>query len=242
MDKTEGRILLVDDEADILEFLSYNLRKEGFEVKCARNGLEAMEISVQFKPDLIILDVMMPGMDGYEACRQIRSHPDLKETVIAFLTARGEDMSQVEGFDSGADDYIRKPVRPRVFISRVKALLRRIPQTNEDGTRIIFGDLIIDKEKYVVIKKGVETELSKKEFELLLLLTSRPNKVFTRDEIFAGVWGNDVIVGERTIDVHIRKIREKIGMDSIKTIKGVGYYFTDADSVARFSMPAQPEV
>lgn len=226
MDKTEGRILLVDDEADILEFLSYNLRKEGFDVKCARNGLEAMDISVQFRPDLIILDVMMPGMDGYEACRQIRSHPDLKETVVAFLTARGEDMSQVEGFDSGADDYIRKPVRPRVFISRVKALLRRIPQTSEDGSRITFGDLIIDKEKYVVIKRGIETELSKKEFELLLLLTSRPNKVFTRDEIFAGVWGNDVIVGERTIDVHIRKIREKIGMESIKTIKGVGYYFT----------------
>lgn len=226
MDKTEGRILLVDDEADILEFLSYNLRKEGFEVKCARNGLEAMDISVQFRPDLIILDVMMPGMDGYEACRQIRNHPDLKETVVAFLTARGEDMSQVEGFDSGADDYIRKPVRPRVFISRVKALLRRIPQTSEDGSRITFGDLIIDKEKYVVIKRGIETELSKKEFELLLLLTSRPNKVFTRDEIFAGVWGNDVIVGERTIDVHIRKIREKIGMESIKTIKGVGYYFT----------------
>lgn len=226
MDKTEGRILLVDDEADILEFLSYNLRKEGFDVKCARNGLEAMDISIQFRPDLIILDVMMPGMDGYEACRQIRSHPDLKETVVAFLTARGEDMSQVEGFDSGADDYIRKPVRPRVFISRVKALLRRIPQTSEDGSRITFGDLIIDKEKYVVIKRGIETELSKKEFELLLLLTSRPNKVFTRDEIFAGVWGNDVIVGERTIDVHIRKIREKIGMESIKTIKGVGYYFT----------------
>ncbi|KAF0200718.1 MAG: two-component system OmpR family alkaline phosphatase synthesis response regulator [Bacteroidetes bacterium] len=226
MDKTEGRILLVDDEADILEFLSYNLRKEGFDVKCARNGLEAMDISVQFRPDLIILDVMMPGMDGYEACRQIRNHPDLKETVVAFLTARGEDMSQVEGFDSGADDYIRKPVRPRVFISRVKALLRRIPQTSEDGSRITFGDLIIDKEKYVVIKRGIETELSKKEFELLLLLTSRPNKVFTRDEIFAGVWGNDVIVGERTIDVHIRKIREKIGMESIKTIKGVGYYFT----------------
>ena len=226
MDKTEGRILLVDDEADILEFLSYNLRKEGFDVKCAHNGLEAMDISVQFRPDLIILDVMMPGMDGYEACRQIRNHPDLKETVVAFLTARGEDMSQVEGFDSGADDYIRKPVRPRVFISRVKALLRRIPQTSEDGSRITFGDLIIDKEKYVVIKRGIETELSKKEFELLLLLTSRPNKVFTRDEIFAGVWGNDVIVGERTIDVHIRKIREKIGMESIKTIKGVGYYFT----------------
>lgn len=226
MDKTEGRILLVDDEADILEFLSYNLRKEGFDVKCARNGLEAMDISVQFRPDLIILDVMMPGMDGYEACRQIRNHPDLKETVVAFLTARGEDMSQVEGFDSGADDYIRKPVRPRVFISRVKALLRRIPQNSEDGSRITFGDLIIDKEKYVVIKRGIETELSKKEFELLLLLTSRPNKVFTRDEIFAGVWGNDVIVGERTIDVHIRKIREKIGMESIKTIKGVGYYFT----------------
>lgn len=226
MEKTEARILLADDESDILEFLSYNLRKEGFEVFCARDGIEALELANKYRPDLIILDVMMPGMDGFEACRQIRKNVELQETVIAFLTARGEDLSQVEGFDAGADDYIRKPVRPRVFISRIRALLRRIPAASEDLNKLIYNDLIIDKEKYVVIKSGIETELSKKEFELLLLLTSRPNKVFTRDEIFAGVWGNDVIVGERTIDVHIRKIREKIGVESIKTIKGVGYYFS----------------
>lgn len=226
MEKPEARILLADDESDILEFLSYNLRKEGFEVFCARNGVEALEMAVKYRPDLIILDVMMPLMNGYEACRNIRKNNELQETVVAFLTARGEDLSQVEGFEAGADDYIRKPVRPRVFISRIKALLRRIPASNEDLNKLIYNDLIIDKEKYVVIKSGVETELSKKEFELLLLLTSRPNKVFTRDEIFAGVWGNDVIVGERTIDVHIRKIREKIGVESIKTIKGVGYYFS----------------
>lgn len=226
MEKPEARILLADDESDILEFLSYNLRKEGFEVFCARDGIEALELANKYRPDLIILDVMMPGMDGFEACRQIRKNAELQETVIAFLTARGEDLSQVEGFDAGADDYIRKPVRPRVFISRIRALLRRIPAASEDLNKLIYNDLIIDKEKYVVIKSGIETELSKKEFELLLLLTSRPNKVFTRDEIFAGVWGNDVIVGERTIDVHIRKIREKIGVESIKTIKGVGYYFS----------------
>ena len=226
MEKTEARILLADDESYILEFLSYNLRKEGFEVFCARDGIEALELANKYRPDLIILDVMMPGMDGFEACRQIRKNAELQETVIAFLTARGEDLSQVEGFDAGADDYIRKPVRPRVFISRIRALLRRIPAASEDLNKLIYNDLIIDKEKYVVIKSGIETELSKKEFELLLLLTSRPNKVFTRDEIFAGVWGNDVIVGERTIDVHIRKIREKIGVESIKTIKGVGYYFS----------------
>jgi two-component system alkaline phosphatase synthesis response regulator PhoP len=226
MEKPEARILLADDESDILEFLSYNLRKEGFEVFCARNGAEALDLAEKYRPDLIILDVMMPVMDGYEACRNIRKNNELQETVVAFLTARGEDLSQVEGFEAGADDYIRKPVRPRVFISRIRALLRRIPASNEDLNKLIFNDLIIDKEKYVVIKSGIETELSKKEFELLLLLTSRPNKVFTRDEIFAGVWGNDVIVGERTIDVHIRKIREKIGVESIKTIKGVGYYFS----------------
>lgn len=226
MEKPEARILLADDESDILEFLSYNLRKEGFEVFCARDGNEALEMANKYRPDLIILDVMMPGLDGFEACRQIRKNVELQETVIAFLTARGEDLSQVEGFEAGADDYIRKPVRPRVFISRVRALLRRVPATSEDLNKLIYNDLIIDKEKYVVIKSGIETELSKKEFELLLLLTSRPNKVFTRDEIFAGVWGNDVIVGERTIDVHIRKIREKIGVESIKTIKGVGYYFS----------------
>ncbi len=226
MDKPEAKILLVDDETDILEFLSYNLRKEGFEVHCARNGIEAVETARRVTPDLIILDIMMPGSDGYETCREIRAMPGLSETRIAFLSARGEDMSQVEGFEAGGDDYIRKPVRPRVFISRVRALLRRLPEKAKDDSKLVLEDLIIDKERYVVIRKGVETELSKKEFELLLLLTSRPNKVFTRDEIFAGVWGPDVVVGERTIDVHIRKIREKIGTESIKTIKGVGYYFS----------------
>lgn len=226
MDKPEAKILLVDDETDILEFLSYNLRKEGFEVYCAHNGFEAVETARRVTPDLIILDIMMPGADGYETCREIRATPGLSETMIAFLSARGEDMSQVEGFEAGGDDYIRKPVRPRVFISRVRVLLRRMPDKTKEDTKLVLEGLIIDKERYVVIRHGVETGLSKKEFELLLLLTSRPNKVFTRDEIFAGVWGTDVVVGERTIDVHIRKIREKIGMESIKTIKGVGYYFS----------------
>jgi len=169
---------------------------------------------------------MMPHPDGYETCREIRKDNNLKDTVVAFLSARGEDTSQIEGFESGADDYIRKPVKPRVFLSRVKALLRRQPQIESNGNRIVFDDLVIDKERYSVISKGNPTDLSKKEFELLLLLTSRPGKVFSREEIFEKVWGPEVIVGERTIDVHIRKIREKIGFENIKTIKGVGYFFS----------------
>jgi len=218
--------MLVDDEADILEFLAYNLRKEGFSVHCARNGEEAVALAATFRPDLIILDVMMPGNDGYETCRRIRSLPDMGRTVIAFLSARGEDLSQIEGFEAGADDYIRKPVRPRVFISRVRALLRRNPSGREEPARLVYGDLEIDRERYIVIRNGIETDLSRKEFELLVLLASKPGKVFTRDEIFTGVWGNDVVVGERTIDVHIRKIREKTGTGSIRTIKGVGYCFS----------------
>lgn len=225
MQNTDVNILLVDDEPDILEFLSYNLKKEGFKVFCCNNGNDALSMARKVLPNLIVLDVMMPQPDGYETCREIRKDKHLKETVIAFLSARGEDISQVEGFEAGADDYIRKPVRPKVFISRVRALLRR-QSGQTTGNRVVFDDLIIDKERYSVIFKGVTIELSKKEFELLLLLTTRPGKVFSRDEIFANVWGHDVIVGERTIDVHIRKIREKIGFDNIKTIKGVGYFFT----------------
>lgn len=223
---TENNILLVDDEPDILEFLSYNLKKEGFNVFCCNNGTDALTMARRLNPGLIVMDVMMPGLDGYETCREIRKDQQLKNTIVAFLTARGEDNSQVEGFDSGADDFIRKPVRPRVFISRVKALLRRQNSPEPAGSRVVFDDLIIDKERYSVVAKGITVALSKKEFELLYLLTTRPGKVFSRDEIFAGVWGSDVIVGERTIDVHIRKIREKVGFDNIKTVKGVGYFFT----------------
>lgn len=226
MEKESLNILLVDDEPDILEFLSYNLRKEGFNVYCSSNGSDALKLARQIHPNLIILDVMMPEPDGYEVCREIRKDNQLKDTVIAFLSAKGEDLSQIEGFDAGGDDYIRKPVRPRVFVSRVNALLRRQNENLSSNTRLIFDGLVIDKERYTVHSDGNIIELSKKEFELLFLLTSRPGKVFTRDEIFAKVWGTDVIVGERTIDVHIRKIREKIGDSNIKTIKGVGYYFT----------------
>lgn len=226
MEKESYNILLVDDEPDILEFLSYNLRKEGFKVYCSSNGSDALNLARQIYPSLIILDVMMPEPNGYEVCREIRKDSQLKNTMIAFLSAKGEDFSQIEGFDAGGDDYIRKPVRPRVFVSRVKALLRRQNDNLTSSARLIFDGLVIDKEKYCVHSNGNIIELSKKEFELLLLLASRPDKVFTRDEIFAKVWGTDVIVGERTIDVHIRKIREKIGDSNIKTIKGVGYYFT----------------
>jgi two-component system, OmpR family, alkaline phosphatase synthesis response regulator PhoP len=225
MEDPDVNILLVDDEPDILEFLSYNLRKEGFNVFCSSNGKDCLKMAREIRPDLIVLDVMMAYPDGYEICRQIREDSMLKDSMIAFLSARGEDSSQVKGFDSGADDYIRKPVKPKVFISRVRALLRRHLDADRTGNRVIFENLIIDKERYTVIKEGVSIELSKKEFELLLLLTTRPGKVFTRDEIFLKVWGPDIIVGERTIDVHIRKIREKIGFSNVKTIKGVGYYF-----------------
>ncbi len=228
MNPEETRILLVDDEPDILEFLGYNLRQEGFAVEVASNGIEAVRIARATLPQLILLDVMMPGMDGIETCEKLRSFPELKNVMIAFLTARGEDYSQVAGFDAGADDYITKPVKPKVLVSRIKALLKRLP-VNETGTTagnlIQVGDLAIDKEKYLVVRAGVELHLPRKEFELLLLLASRPGKVFTRDDIYRAVWGDEVIVGERTIDVHIRKVREKIGDDNIRTVKGVGYTF-----------------
>ncbi|MBK9357439.1 MAG: response regulator transcription factor [Bacteroidales bacterium] len=225
METQNASILLVDDEPDILEFLSYNLQKEGYNVFRASNGIDALKIARKVRPNLIILDVMMPQPDGYEICREIRRDEQLKDSVVAFLSAKSEEVSQIEGFKVGADDFIGKPVKPRVFIFRVQALLRRQNGVKETSNRIFFDDLMIDKESYTVVKAGITIELSKKEFELLILLSSKPGKVFSRDEIFLKVWGPEVIVGERTIDVHIRKIREKIGLGNIKTIKGVGYYF-----------------
>jgi two-component system alkaline phosphatase synthesis response regulator PhoP len=219
------KILLVDDEPDILEMIGFNLEREGFEVFTAPNGRKALELARTHLPDLILLDVMMPEMDGMETCRELRDDARLKNSIIAFLTARNEDYSQIAGFDAGADDYISKPIKPRVLISRVKALLRRgIPTTAEAPKRDLSG-IVIDKERYVVYKEGVELSLPKKEFELLALLASQPGRVFTRENILSSVWGNDVIVGDRTIDVHIRKLREKLGDDFFKTIKGVGYKF-----------------
>jgi two-component system alkaline phosphatase synthesis response regulator PhoP len=221
------KILIVDDEPDILEFLKYNLDKEGYQVRTANDGTEGIVIAEEFLPDLIILDIMMPKMDGVEVCRNLRGNAAFDKTLIAFLTAREEDYSQIAALDVGGDDYITKPIKPRVFLSRIKALLRRSErQQKEDSSDVIrVADLLIDRER-VVVRKGEKTiELAKKEFELLYLLVSKPGKVFTREEIFNKVWGTDVIVGNRTIDVHIRKLREKIGEKYIKTIKGIGYKF-----------------
>ena len=229
MEKNKVVILLVDDEPDILEIVSYNLIEEGYEVVTAENGLKAIEIAKEKKPNLIILDVMMPEMDGIEACEKLRNLPELENTVITFLTARGEDYSQVAGFDAGADDYITKPIRPKVLVSKVGALLRRFQKevTSSDITKI--GNLHINREEYKVINNGKELLLPRKEFELLSLLVSKPGKVFKREDILQKVWGNEVVVGGRTIDVHIRKLREKIGDKSFKTIKGVGYKFVVED-------------
>ncbi len=227
MENNEITILLVDDEADILEFLGYNLEKEGFRVLKAKNGEKAVKLAREHKPQLIILDVMMPGIDGIETCSRIRNIPELEGTVIAFLSARGEDYSQIAGFDAGADDYITKPIKPKLFISRVQALLRRSKEMPEPGNIIVLKEFTIDKDRYVVVKDNVEITLVRKEFELLQFLVSRPDKVVTREEIFSNVWGENVVVGDRTIDVHIRRIREKLGIESIKTIKGVGYKFDE---------------
>lgn len=234
MESSNYKILLVDDESDILEFLSYNLKKEGFQVVTAGNGIEAIEKAKKFHPHLIILDVMMPEMDGIETCEKLRSLPDFSDVLISFLTARGEDYSQIAGFEAGADDYINKPIKPKVFISRVKALLKRTGRISEEnsnstGRLITIGNISIDRERYLIVQDGNEFSLPRKEFELLLLLVSRPQKVFTRDEIYAAIWGEKIIVGDRTIDVHIRKLREKIGDRFIHTVKGVGYKFIDAD-------------
>ncbi len=216
------RILLVDDEPDIVEIIEYNLSKEGYEVITAQNGLEGYQKAIEFEPHLIILDVMMPEMDGFETCKKIRSNASTANTIIAFLSARGEEHSQMEGFDLGADDYIAKPIRMSLLKSRVKALLKRIPEPSETDN---LG-LEIDRERYLVRYKGEDIVFPRKEFELLALLHSKPDKVFTRDEIFSAVWGSEVIVGGRTIDVHIRKIREKLNNELISTIKGVGYKLT----------------
>ncbi len=223
------KILLVDDEPDILEFLKYNLQKEGYSVFVAGNGKQGIALARAEKPDLIILDIMMPEMDGIETCRLLREIPDFKETMIVFLTARNEDYSQIAGFGVGADDYITKPVKPRVLLSRISALFRRYQgknglETNNEKV-LIAGDLRIDREQYLVTQGDVKIELPRKEFELLALIAAKPGKVFTRDEILDRVWGSDVVVGDRTIDVHIRKLREKFGDDIIKTVKGIGYKF-----------------
>jgi two-component system alkaline phosphatase synthesis response regulator PhoP len=226
MKDAKAKILLVDDEPDILEIVSYNLKNEGYQVYTAENGEEAIKKAKKKKPDLIILDVMMPVMDGIEACEKMRKMSELDGTIITFFTARGEDYSMIAGFDAGADDYITKPVKPRVLVSKVKSLLRRKEKTVSDVSNIIkLGDLVIDRDQYKIIFKKEEMILPRKEFELLFLLTTKPGKVFKREEILDTVWGNEVIVGGRTIDVHIRKLREKLGDDSFKTVKGVGYKY-----------------
>ncbi len=225
------RILLVDDEPDILEFLSYTLRKEGFVVEIASDGIEGLSKVSSFMPQLVLLDVMMPGMDGIEVCERIRSNSKFIQIIVCFLTARSEDYSQLAGFEAGGDDYIIKPVKPKLLISRVKALLRRSIEmpgiSRKEEATLKVGDVELDREKFVVRLSGREVSLPRKEFELLSLFMSRPGKVFTRSEIFQFVWGNDIIVGDRTIDVHIRKLREKIGDKIIHTIKGVGYKFME---------------
>lgn len=216
------KVLLVDDEQDLLDLLSYNLEKEGYEVYTASNGVEGVAQAKAYQPDLILLDVMMPEMDGIEACMEIREDKSLSNCLIAFLTARGEDYSQIAGFESGADDYITKPIKPRVLLSRIKALLRR-KNAGEAAPKTEDSPVVIDRDRYVAIANGIEINLPKKEFELLALLMSKPGKVFTREIILSTVWGQEVVVGDRTIDVHIRKLREKIGDNYIKTVKGVGY-------------------
>lgn len=219
------KILLVDDEPDIIDLISYNLEKEGYEVRSATNGRDAISEAKNFLPDLILLDVMMPEMDGIETCVELREIESLRFAIIAFLTARGEDYSQIAGFDAGADDYIPKPIKPRVLLSRIQALLRRKSNSDSSDSQESVGGIIIDKEKYLVIHDEKELNLPKKEFELLALLMSKPGRVFTREVILNTIWGNDVVVGDRTIDVHIRKLREKIDNKIIKTVKGVGYKF-----------------
>ena len=225
MKKKDIKILLVDDEPDILEIIGYNLTSEGYQIFTAENGHEAIEEAKKHHPHLVILDVMMPEMDGIEACEKLRAVPDLSETIITFLTARGEDYSQVAGFEAGADDYITKPIKPKVLVSKVKALLRRFKEPEKLEASVKLGNLVINREEYKIMKGKEEIILPRKEFELLSLLASKPGKVFKREDILDAVWGNEVVVGGRTIDVHIRKLREKIGDERFKTVKGVGYKF-----------------
>ena len=227
MKKSKIKILLADDEPDILEILSFNLSNEGYQIFTAENGKEGLELAAQHLPHLIILDVMMPVMDGIETCERLRMDKRFENTVILFLSARGEDYSQVAAFESGADDYVTKPIKPRIFNSKVKAMLRRFLK-DDVGDSLVLGDMEINVEEYKVIQKGDEITLPRKEFELLYLLASKPGKVFKRLKIMESVWGSDVVVGDRTIDVHIRKLREKLGDDYFKTVKGVGYKFVNA--------------
>ena len=223
------RILLVDDEPDILEIVGYNLTQEGYTIYKASNGIEALNLAQKHLPHLILLDVMMPEMNGLEACEKLRKLPGLEQVLIAFFTARSEEYSQIEGFDAGADDYITKPIKPKILVSKVKALLRRVSQKNSNKKVLSFGNLIINKESYQVSIDNLLIDFPKKEFELLALLASDSERIFNRNEILETIWGNEVVVGERTIDVHIRKIREKIGEAFVATIKGVGYRFIIPD-------------
>ncbi len=225
MGKPTQKVLVVDDEEPILELLKYNLEKQGYDVKTASDGYQAVEVARKFHPDLVLLDIMMPKMDGVEACRQIRAMPELVNTFIVFLTARAEEYSEVAAFDVGADDYILKPIKPRALMSRISALFRRDSKKKNTSSQIKIGDLVIDRTSYTVQVKGKEINLPKKEFELLFFLAQNPNKVFSRDDLLQNIWGSDVYVLARTVDVHIRKVREKIGDDYISTVKGVGYKF-----------------
>lgn len=226
VDPRDIRILLVDDDPDILEIVAYNLKAVGYQISTAENGSKALKKAIKEIPNLIILDVMMPEIDGIQACERLRAVPELKNTLITFLTARSEDFSQMAGFEAGADDYISKPIKPKVLVSKVGSLLRRL-EKDVNNLKIVVGDLILDSNTYKVIQNGEARSLPRKEFELLSLLMSKPGKVFKRDEILHKVWGTDVIVGARTIDVHIRKLREKIGNECVETIKGVGYRFSE---------------
>jgi two-component system alkaline phosphatase synthesis response regulator PhoP len=227
MNKSDIKILLVDDEPDILEIIGFNLENAGYQVFKAKDGVEALKQAKNIIPHLIIMDVMMPNLDGIEACDLIRKEDQLQQTVIMFLSARGEDFSYVAAFEAGADDYVTKPIKPKVLLSKVKGLLRRFKKTDSSEMVLKFGDLIIDKEEYKVTQNGKSFSLPRKEFELLFLLASKPEKVIKREKIMEKVWGNEVVVGDRTIDVHIRKLREKVGNDYFKTIKGVGYKFVN---------------
>lgn len=222
-----ARVLVIDDEEDIRELLTYNLKKDGYEVYASENGEKGLITLKECKPDLVLLDVMMPGMDGIEVCEAIRQMPGFQNTLVCFLTARGEDYSQIAGLDAGADDYVSKPIKPKVLMSRISALLRRKGLSNHET--IESKGLVINREKYLVEKDGTTIQLPRKEFELLALLTSKPDHVFERDVILEKVWGSDIVVGDRTIDVHIRKLREKIGESSIKTVKGIGYKYIEEE-------------
>ncbi len=226
MSTVKQKILIVDDEPDILELIEYNLKKEGYQVYLAGNGQEGITIAKKVHPDLIILDIMMPKMDGIEACRLMRGIPEFKNTFMVFLTARSEEYSEIAGFNVGADDYIAKPIKPRALVSRINAILRRNSSTDEvSDNKVEIGDLVIDREAYLVYQNGNKVVLAKKEFELLYLLASKPGKVYTRESILKNIWEDSVVVTNRTIDVHIRKLREKLGESYVATVKGVGYKF-----------------